>query len=532
MTECIVDRVIAEVPARPVPGAAVPQWRGEVLSHALSSASTAALALEAATVAQPPTQATQLQAEALGQPVPPIAAPGLLVEVLRRDTAAAGLVATGFDAFGDRPWPGAPRGVFTFRHDWAGPLVERLMWQTGVVRLASGNEVRQARRLVPRRSITYRVGHAGATDALLADWLADHLGRPAWWPLPHAAVQVTRAAGRGAAVLAVDMTRGLASAAVSAGWRLTGQGLQDPPADALPVLVSAVDGSQVGWQVGWQIARLAAIEDGRLWLAEPLARPVAAGTVVTPLCRGTAVDPAGLAQWVPGTVDGRVTADVAPAWPPPAALDDPRLDGLPVWPDANWRDDPAANVQAVITQQDLGPADPWVRRDDPWPVTTLQRRFLARNADEIAAWRARLWHAQGRLNGFWVPDGLAPVLQMTAAAGPDDGFLRVTEEGIAAFWHRPAACLVLHPDGLRQHALTATCQADHGGVLVLRSGLDAPVPAGSRVVRLMRGRLDHDAIDLHWHSPALVEIPLAVRQVPEPRGHELQSDGGYGGYAV
>jgi hypothetical protein len=58
-------------------------------------------------------------------------------------------------------------------------------------------------------------------------------------------------------------------------------------------------------------------------------------------------------------------------------------------------------------------------------------------------------------------------------------------------------------------------------VLVLRSGLDDWVPAGSRVIRLIaRCRLDHDAIDLYWHSPTLVEITLTCRQLPEPRGND------------
>ena len=77
------------------------------------------------------------------------------------------------DVFGDQSWPDAQRGVFAFRHDWAEPLVERLEWQTSVTRLASGNESRQARRRVPRRGLTYKVGNARPTDALVADWLAD-----------------------------------------------------------------------------------------------------------------------------------------------------------------------------------------------------------------------------------------------------------------------------------------------------------------------------------------------------------------------
>lgn len=174
----------------------------------------------------------------------------------------------------------------------------------------------------------------------------------------------------------------------------------------------------------------------------------------------------------------------------------------------------------MITRQDFSPANPWLRRDDPWPTTTFQRRYLASNREEIEIWRARLWQTQGRLNAFWLPDGLAPILWLTAEADPDDGFLRVTGAEISAFWHRPAACLIVHPDGFTQHALTATCHLDGGAVLVLRSGLDEPVPVGSRVIRLARCRLDHDAVDLYWHSPELLEISLTARQLPEPRGND------------
>jgi len=77
--------------------------------------------------------------------------------------------------------------------------------------------------------------------------------------------------------------------------------------------------------------------------------------------------------------------------------------------------------------------------------------------------------------------------------------------------------------------LTSTCHIDQGGVLVLRSGIDEFVPVGSRVFRLVRCRLDHDAIDLYWHSPTLVEITLTARQLPEPRGNDRET---YGEYAA
>ena len=513
MTDRLVAQAVVEASSQPAPGNETSRLQGEVLSRAGAGSLAAHLAAETVSAQWPPDLAAHWLVETLAKPWPPLVGPVFVVEVLRRDTAAAAIVATGMEVFGDAPWPDAPRGVFAFRHDWAEPLVERLEWQTSVVRLASGNESRQARREVPRRSLTYQVGNARPSDALVADWLADHLGKAAWWPLPQYAVPLVGSAEAGALALDVQDADWRHFAAASADLRLTWEGVEGWQGDGLWALIIAPN--------GWQQVQLSHVEFDGLWLTEPLARRVPVGSTVMPLLWGRAVDPADLAQWVPGMVGGNVVAQLEPAPPPDDdLLDDPWLDELPVWPDGNWRDDPAAVVSAMITRQDFSPAAPWLRRDDPWPTTTFQRRYLASNLDEIEIWRARLWQTQGRLNAFWLPDGLAPILWVTTEADPEDGFLRVTGDAISAFWHRPAACAIVHPDGARQYALTATCHLDDGGVLVLRSGIDDPVPVGSRVIRLARCRLDHDAVDLYWHSPELLELSITARQLPEPRGND------------
>ena len=355
------------------------------------------------------------------------------------------------------------------------------------------------------------------------DWLADHLGQMALWPLPQYAVHLTEACERGALALNVTEADGRQFGPLSANVHLTYdgvQGWQESESNGRWVLIIAAD--------GWQIAQLSDVEIDLLWLTEPLARAAAVGSTIMPLVWGKAIDPADLTQWVPGMVGGNIPTQIQPApLPDQDVLDDPWLDEIPVWPDGNWRDDPTAAAQATITRQDFSPADPWVRRDDPWATTTLQRRYLASSLEEIELWRARLWRTQGRLEAFWLPDGLAPILWVTVEADPEDGFLRVDGKDISArisdFWHRPAACLIVHPDGYRQYVLTAACHLDQGGVLVLRSGLDDWVPAGSRVIRLVRCRLDHDAVDLYWHSPTLLEITLTARQLPEPRGNDRQT---------
>ena len=513
MTERVLTETLAEAATQAAASAQVVEQHAEAISRAAFGTLAATALAETSARPLPASHLATLWAETLAEHAPPLHATALCIEVLRRDTAAAAMVTDAMEPFGEAPWPEAPRGVFAFRHDWAEPLVERLQWSTGVVRTASGNEARQALRRVPRRFLTYNVGHGQGIDALAAEWLADHLGRLAWWPLPQHAVTLTSAADAGALLLQVTPVDEAGFAPARAELRLEEDGPHGWPVDRRFALLMAPD--------GWQVAGIAAVEPERLWLTEPLARSLPAGATVLPLVEGVAVDPAEFAQWAPGIAAGSVTAQVAFAPPPDEGpLDDPWLDGWPVWPDGNWRDDPSVTAQAVITRQDFSPADPWIRRDDPWPTTTFQRRYLAAGRHEIARWRARLYRAEGRLGPCWMPDHLAPVLRVTADADVEHGFVRVDGADLAAFWHRPAGALILHPDGSRQYVLTATFHHDDGGVLVLRSGLEAPVPAGSRILRLARCRLDHDAVDLHWHTPDIVEIPLTLRRLPEPRGND------------
>ena len=172
MTDRRITRQVTETSSQPLPGNALTELRGEVLSRAGAGSLADHFAAESVSAPWPPDRAATWLAEVLAKPWPPLIGPVFVVEVLRRDTASSAIVATGMDAFGDTPWPQAQRGVFAFRHDWTEPLVERLAWQTSVTRLASGNESRQARRKVPRRTLTYQVGNARPSDALVAEKFA------------------------------------------------------------------------------------------------------------------------------------------------------------------------------------------------------------------------------------------------------------------------------------------------------------------------------------------------------------------------
>lgn len=203
MTDRCIVQEVAEVGCLPTPHNALSNFQGGVLSRASLGSDVAIITPETATAPLPPTVSASLMGETLAQPWPPIDLPVFLLEMLRRDTASSAIVATSMNAFGDQPWPGAQRGGVRLPARLERTLVERLEWQTSVSRLASGNESRQPRRRIPRRLLTYKVGNSRPSDALVADWLADHIGKPAMWPLPQYAVHLIQTAERGALALEV-----------------------------------------------------------------------------------------------------------------------------------------------------------------------------------------------------------------------------------------------------------------------------------------------------------------------------------------
>jgi hypothetical protein len=138
----------------------------------------------------------------------------------------------------------------------------------------------------------------------VADWLADHLGKRAWWPLPQYAVALTAPAEAGA--LALDVQE--------ADWR------RFVPARA--ELLLDWNGVQ-GWQGDERLgaahrarrlaAAIAQVSRTAICCGSPSPwRAAQPGSLVLPLVWGRAVDPADLTQWVPGMVGGNVVAQLEP----------------------------------------------------------------------------------------------------------------------------------------------------------------------------------------------------------------------------
>lgn len=411
--------------------------------------------------------------------------------------------------------------VFFLRHDWAQPLTERLTWATEVLRKANGEEVRTPLRLLPRRQITYFVGHDPLMRALVADWAEQYQGLSALYPLPHQGVCVRRAAPAGTSALTID-----ANAWTSGLYRPTYPAVsydsRGPTASSDPRALSLLlhDG-------GWQIVAVTAEAPGVLYLDGPLIDDAPAGAVLMPLRQGRCTQAVALDQWSGGWAGGTLTVQID------AALDvelvvapatDPVLKTLPAWPDGDWAETLSASAQSALTAFDFSQADPAWRRDDDVPMTTFSRSVTA-TGQEAADWLERLYAARGRAGGFWLADGLAPDMRLASVAFPGTTVLDLDgAPAVAGLWRQDAAVRIgMSLD--HRVAAYATCAAPSDTNLVLDiPGLSDFAPAGSAVTRLLPCRLDADAVELGWIAPQTVQLQFTARRIAAP----LISDGGVG----
>lgn len=401
--------------------------------------------------------------------------------------------------------------VLFLRHDWAQPLIERLTWATEVLRTATGSEVRTPLRLLPRRQITYFVGHDPMLRALVADWAERYQGVAKLYPLSQNGVCVRRRAPAGVSALSIASDAwtselyGRTYPAVSLG--ATGYSGSDDPQSLCLLL----------WDDGSQIVTVLNEDPGVIYLDGALTADVPAGAVLLPLRQGRCTNAVALEQWAGGWAGGTLTVQLdTEAYLP--VTGDPSLSNLPVWPDGDWAEATSASAQSALTAFDFSQADPAWRRDDDVPITTFTRAYNATGAD-AAAWVERLYAVRGRAGAFWLADGLAPDMTLVSSVGFGDQTLYVDGADAAqGVWTQAAAVRVQPPVINPGQAIGHyRCAAPSASMIELPAGsVQTFHPAGSTVSRLLPCRLDADAVELGWIAPQTLQFQLTARRVPLP----------------
>lgn len=402
--------------------------------------------------------------------------------------------------------------IFTLRHDWAQPLIERLSWATEVLRAANGDETRTPLRLLPRRQLTYYVGHDPLLRALVADWAERYQGLPALYPLSQSGVCVLRraAAGTSALTISPDAWTGALYRRTYPAVRLATTGYSGGDDDrALCLLL---------WDGGSQTVAVLNEDPGVLYLDGPLIDDAPAGAMLLPLRQGRCTEPVALEQWAGGWAGGTLTVQLDTEAYGSPVTEDPLLSSLPVWPDGDWAEATSASAQSALTAFDFSQADPAWRRDDDVPLTTLTRSYNA-TGSAAAEWVERLYDVRGRAGAFWLADGLAPDMTLVSSVGFGGQTLYVDGADAAqGVWTQDAAVRVQPPVINPGQAIGHyPCAAPFASMIELPAGsVQTFHPAGSTVSRLLPCRLDADAVELGWTAPQTLQLQLTARRTTAP----------------
>lgn len=381
-------------------------------------------------------------------------------------------------------------------------------------------EQRVALRFRPRRTLTLNLTLPFDADGLgLVQWLAANQGRPAWIPLPHLCRTVVTAALKMDELLEIDLADQPFLAALQR---------QDSENNSLPFGGYGLNTEYGELLVldeinGWQRVQAHQDSGNTLRLDEPLARPVAAGTRVYPALLGTIRNAVNLEHAASRVIE--MTLDVEVAAPAYSYLSDggwtptTSYKGLPVLHCASagndWSDALAIGFDAGIQVLDADTAPVWSQRISDRNHETLARRLFVQGDAAIFDVRGLLDYCRGRLQPLWLDEQIGGIdLLQPALAGADR--LIIKRANLPA-WVHSGAVLWVRQAGLDAFALGMAGMASidqASAALMLAEPLPYDLDASVRITRLLYVRLDHDAIDLIYHTPQLLEVNLRFIVIP------------------
>jgi hypothetical protein len=421
-----------------------------------------------------------------------------LVWIQAPRSIAAGLVEV---AWREPPRPAA----FAWQHNWASPIVERLGWRTDVIISRDGTEYRVKLRAHPSRHLTLSALGHGDTGAMRLDvWMHGNQARVAYVPLWQAARRVAVAAASGDTVVQLDVVDARLLRMSQSATGTVGIG---------PALILDADGD---YQMIDVIAYSQTLAQASAYL--PLVRAAPAGAWFVPLARGR-VGAASARQHTLIVAEYPIEAELDPWYWQGSFVPDLSLGGDPVLLDAqNWSDDPAIGYEARSDRLEVPIADAWVRRFDDRPQRALTRRYLAAGETQIERLLALLGYLAGRWAAVWLPVDIGQIpLLIAADAGATA--LVIAREHLPSVQEEPWRALLARPAGGAVQALRTSAWTsidDAQARISLAAPLASALPAGTALEPLAYVRLDHDEVELTWHTREVIEIALRWRTVPEP----------------
>lgn len=388
-----------------------------------------------------------------------------------------------------------------FRPNWRQPLTERLLWLTDIITHRDGTEQRIGLRNLPRREWEYTVtvqGPAAARlEALMYGWQSRVFAVPVWTD-PQ--------------ILPAALPAGSTSIAAVTQYR-------DFAAGTLAVLVA----DDPAYDLLHELVEVQSAAGGTITLARPTEADWPAGTLLLPARLARLPQSVRVTRHTPQVAEATLRLIVEPLQP---LGDNPgpapaQYQGQDVYLTApNWAaplDVDIARELAELIDSDTGP----LAVDDPAiaPAIIRAHRWTLAGRDKIAAFRAWLIARAGRRTPAWLPSH-ARDMELAAQAGSSATTLVIQDihyrSQYAQTPGRRDLALRLPSGATALRRIVGSDQVVPGQERIqLDAGPGEVLDPGAWVMFLSQHRLDADRVELHWHSPEVLECALNLRVVPE-----------------